>query len=111
VAFAEATEDIDDAYTSSPKLGAQNLSAAGNSGNNGGGSKASKWQPLSPVEPNPIADNDPFSLGDSEDEKDVKDKVSKDGKGDDDAERLRKAAAEAMNDSLVESKPKDGPTS
>jgi len=70
--------------------------------------KASKWQPLSTMEPSPIGDNDPFSLGDSEDEKDTKDKlektISKDsatGK-EDDNERLKKAAAEAMADSLVE---------
>lgn len=36
--------------------------------------KQSKWQPLSAVDPNPVGegDNDPFSLGDSEDEKEVK---------------------------------------
>jgi hypothetical protein len=73
--------------------------------------KASKWQPLSTVEPSPIGDNDPFSLGDSEDEKDNKDtkeskdstdKSSKDKPSDEDSERLKKAAAEAMEDSLVE---------
>lgn len=37
-----------------------------------GGSKSSKWQPLSTVEPSPVAENDPFSLGDSDDEKDIK---------------------------------------
>lgn len=68
--------------------------------------KASKWQPLSTVEPSPIGDNDPFSLGDSEDEKDNKD--SKDTKDKpkeetlDENERLKKAAAEAMADNLVE---------
>ncbi|KAJ5549803.1 hypothetical protein N7535_002256 [Penicillium sp. DV-2018c] len=36
------------------------------------GSKSSKWQPLATVEPSPVAENDPFSLGDSDDEKDVK---------------------------------------
>ncbi|THC89770.1 hypothetical protein EYZ11_010764 [Aspergillus tanneri] len=36
------------------------------------GGKTSKWQPLSTVEPSPVADNDPFSLGDSEDERDTK---------------------------------------
>lgn len=34
--------------------------------------KPSKWQPLSTVEPSPVAENDPFSLGDSDDEKDIK---------------------------------------
>lgn len=68
------------------------------------GTKASKWQPLSSVDPNPIGDNDPFSLGDSEDEKDAKEKP-KEPPADpplDDNERLKKAAAEAMADSLVE---------
>lgn len=76
--------------------------------------KASKWQPLSTVEPRPIGDNDPFSLGDSEDEKDTKDNAKDSTKDstkdepkpeDDESERLRKATAEAMADSL------DGPTS
>lgn len=106
VAFKEATEDID-AYGSSPKLGAQRSATPP-------GNKQSKWQPLSSVDPNPIADNDPFSLGDSEDEREVKDKAAGQGKGEEgkegqgeggeDAERLRKAAAEAMSESLVEGK-------
>lgn len=108
MAFKETTEDID-TYGSSPKLGAQRSATPP-------GNKQSKWQPLSSVDPNPIADNDPFSLGDSEDERDVKDKVSgpgagqgkgdegKEGEGGEDAERMRKAAAEAMSDSLVEGK-------
>lgn len=62
--------------------------------------KASKWQPLSSVDPSPITDNDPFSLGDSEDEREAKDKP-KETKDTDDAERLKQAAAEAMADSLV----------
>ncbi|RDW76250.1 uncharacterized protein DSM5745_06242 [Aspergillus mulundensis] len=40
------------------------------------GGKSSKWQPLSTVEPSPIGENDPFSLGDSDDEKDTKAKDS-----------------------------------
>lgn len=99
VAFKESTEDID-AYNSSPKTGAQRSATPP-------GNKQSKWQPLSSVDPNPIADNDPFSLGDSEDERDVKDKTAGQGKGEEggeDAERMRKAAAEAMSDSLVEGK-------
>ncbi|KAL5043683.1 hypothetical protein BDW71DRAFT_116592 [Aspergillus fruticulosus] len=40
------------------------------------GGKLSKWQPLSTVEPTPIGENDPFSLGDSDDEKDTKAKDS-----------------------------------
>lgn len=55
------------------------------------------------MDPNPIADNDPFTLGDSEDESYAKDKsgAGAQDKGED-AERLRKAAAEAMADSLVD---------
>ncbi|CAI4218196.1 unnamed protein product [Parascedosporium putredinis] len=109
VAFREETEEID-AYNSSPKLGARDTATPP-------GNKQSKWQPLSAVEPSPITDNDPFSLGDSEDEKDLKDKAAtttagagagngsgSKGAGADDAERLRKAAAEAMADSLVDDK-------
>jgi hypothetical protein len=99
VAFVETVDDID-AYNASPKLPPKDLSGPGSA------SKASKWQPLSTVEPSPIAENDPFSLGDSEDEKDVKDKVgSKEVKADD-TERLKKATADAMADSLVDDKPK-----
>lgn len=32
------------------------------------GNKSSKWQPLSAMDPSPVADHDPFSLGDSDDE-------------------------------------------
>ncbi|OAX84924.1 hypothetical protein ACJ72_00710 [Emergomyces africanus] len=59
----------------------------------GGSNKSSKWQPLSAVEPSPVGDNDPFSLGDSDDEREVKN--NKDLKPDE-AERVRKATAEAM---------------
>ncbi|KAK1506243.1 CUE domain-containing protein [Colletotrichum tamarilloi] len=104
VAFREGAEEID-VYGSSPRRSAEDLS--------GSKAKASKWQPLSTVDPNPISDNDPFSLGDSEDEREAKEKVastSKDtttkdaGASSEDSERLKKAAAEAMADSLVESK-------
>lgn len=88
-------EDID-AYNASPKLPPKD--APPSSG------KASKWQPLSTVEPSPIAENDPFSLGDSDDERDVKDK--KEIKLEDKDEVLRKATADAMADSLVDNKPK-----
>lgn len=68
------------------------------------------------MEPSPIAENDPFSLGDSEDERDAasgaKDKRSgSTGGGEikmEDSERLRQAAAEAMADSLVDDKPAKG---
>lgn len=86
-----------DVYGVSPKLSAEDSNKP----------KASKWQPLSTVDPSPITDNDPFSLGDSEDERDAKDKSgSKDIKLDDN-ERLKLAAAEAMSDSLVDSNKKD----
>ena len=58
---------------------------------------AGKWQPLSAVDPSPIAEHDPFSLGDSDDDKDAR---LKDMKPDDvvpntiDAERSQKATAE-----------------
>lgn len=100
MAFSETVEDID-AYNASPKLPPKDTPASG------GGGKASKWQPLSAVEPSPIAENDPFSLGDSEDERDVKDH-KKDTTTSDDADRLRKATADAMADSLVDDKPKAG---
>jgi hypothetical protein len=45
-------------------------------------------------------DNDPFSLGDSEDEKDAKDRVGAKEVKTDEAERLKKAAAEAMADTI-----------
>ena len=59
------------------------------------GGKASKWQPLAAVEPSPVADHDPFSLGDSDDE----DAKKKDFRADD-SERLKQAAAKAMSDDI-----------
>lgn len=38
------------------------------SNNQSSGTRPSKWQPLTPVEPSPVTDHDPFSLGDSDDE-------------------------------------------
>ncbi|KAI9889878.1 MAG: ubiquitin-binding protein cue5 [Vezdaea aestivalis] len=64
-----------------------------------GGAK-SKWQPLNVAEPSPVTNHDPFSLGDSDDERDK----TKDIK-DEERERLQKAAAEAMGDDIGE-KPK-----
>ncbi|KAI2670071.1 hypothetical protein DTO006G1_6293 [Penicillium roqueforti] len=54
--------EIDNLYDASTP--SKRLSSTGN--------KASKWQPLSTVEPSPVAENDPFSLGDSDDEKETK---------------------------------------
>ena len=93
VAFRETVEDID-AYDASPRVPPKDSRSTPPPG------KQSKWQPLSSVEPSPIADNDPFSLGDSEDEKDAKggDKAIKM----EDSERLKQATADAMADSLVD---------
>jgi hypothetical protein len=93
VSFKESVEDIDP-YNASPRIPAKDTPPTS-------ASKASKWQPLSTVEPSPITENDPFSLGDSDDERETKDKKP------DDQERLRKAAAEAMADSLVDDEDKD----
>ncbi|KAM3506828.1 hypothetical protein MY10362_002156 [Beauveria mimosiformis] len=102
VGFKEGHEEIN-MYDSSPKVPPKDNTAAA--------SKASKWQPLSSVGPEPITDNDPFSLGDSEDEKETKESKPKDAKedkdnsavkADDSAQRLKKATAEAMADSLGE---------
>lgn len=49
--------------------------------------KNKKWQPLTSVAPNPEDDNDPFSLGDDDDDKDKTDDVRKE-----DTERLKQAA-------------------
>lgn len=100
MAFKDGADEIDNIYNASPKNGPKDAAASGG--------KTSKWQPLSTVEPSPIAENDPFSLGDSDDDKDAKDKPDKGGsKVDGDEERLRKAAAEAMSDSLVDAQEAD----
>lgn len=82
VAFNE-NEDI---YRSSPKMKPAQAPA-----------KASKWQPLSNVAPSPLneGENDPFSLGDSEDEKETKDRVGGKETKVEDTERSKEAAAEA----------------
>jgi hypothetical protein len=51
---------------------------------------------LASVDPDPVAEHDPFSLGDSDDEEAKK----KDPKPED-AERLKQATAEAMSDELA----------
>lgn len=86
VSFQEGPpEEIGDPYSS--RGSSKNRAASG-------AGKQSKWQPLTSVEPSPVTDNDPFSLGDSDDEKEAKTK-DKDMKADE-AERLKKATAEAM---------------
>lgn len=102
VAFSEKVDNID-AYDASPRIPPKDSAA--------GAAKTSKWQPLSTVEPSPVAENDPFSLGDSEDEKDAKDKTASKEIKMEDSERLKRAAAEAMSDSLVDEKPKAGAAS
>ncbi|KAI9819406.1 MAG: ubiquitin-binding protein cue5 [Thelocarpon impressellum] len=89
-------EDIDAlSKSSSPKPAIRQASPAG---------KASKWEPLSTVEPNPVADNDPFSLGDSDEEREAK---AKDLKSED-SERLKRAAAEAMAEDIGGGGKKEG---
>ncbi|RMZ86153.1 hypothetical protein DV737_g200, partial [Chaetothyriales sp. CBS 132003] len=56
--------------------------------------KSSKWQPLSQTDPSPV-DNDPFSLGDSDDDKDAKPISLKDN--DDEPEHDKKASSEATS--------------
>ncbi|KAK4130858.1 hypothetical protein BT67DRAFT_464678 [Trichocladium antarcticum] len=96
VSFRDTVEDIDDPYSASPKLPAKDGPAS-----TGSITTSHKWQPLSAVEPSPIADNDPFSLGDSDDEREVhhRDKGSREIRVED-VDRLRAATEEAMADSL-----------
>lgn len=61
----------------------------------GGSAKSSKWQPLAAVDPSPVTDHDPFSLGDS-DEEEGKKKHAKPN----DTETLHKAAAEAISEHI-----------
>jgi hypothetical protein len=72
--------------------------------NSSTGNKPSKWQPLSTVEPSPVAENDPFSLGDSDDEKDIK---TKEQPTLSESDQIKKATAEAMSDEVGSSKDKD----
>jgi hypothetical protein len=99
VSFQGGPPDEIDIYGNSPKVtpAKENAPPSG---------KQSKWQPLSTVDPSPIGDtdNDPFSLGDSEDEKESKDRVGGKEIKMDDAERLKRAAAEAMADNIGEPK-------
>ncbi|ODA82543.1 hypothetical protein RJ55_01050 [Drechmeria coniospora] len=99
VGFKEETEEIN-MYETSPKMAPKSPPPS---------VKPSKWQPLSAVPPTPIIDHDPFSLGDSDDEKETKDskekeketEKAKDSKPDVDEDKLKKAAAEAMSDTIV----------
>lgn len=80
-------EEIRNTYSPSPKPAAVQPSTT---------NKSSKWQPLASVEPSPVGENDPFSLGDSDDERDAKPITMKD----DEDERVQKATSEAMSDSI-----------
>lgn len=103
VAFQSGPPEEIDIYRASPQVGAKENAPPA--------SKQSKWQPLSTVDPSPIgeAENDPFSLGDSEDEKESKDRVGGKEIKMEDAERLKKAAAEAMADNIAEPTQKPEP--
>lgn len=57
---------------------------------------------MTAVDPSPMADHDPFSLGDSDDEESKR----KDPRSDD-SERVKQAAAEAMAESITSSDKKD----
>lgn len=60
----------------------------------GSASKSAKWQPLTSVAPHPEADeNDPFSLGDSDDEKEFKSKDIREA----DSARLKEAARNSIS--------------
>lgn len=61
----------------------------------GASGKSNKWQPLASIDPSPVVDHDPFSLGDSDDE-DIKKKDIRS----DDADGLKQAAADAMTDDI-----------
>lgn len=84
-------EEIQDMYSASsqpkPNTGVQTAAST----------KSSKWQPLSAVDPSPVTDHDPFSLGDSDDDKDAKPITLKD---DEEDQQLKKATGEAMGDSI-----------
>lgn len=80
-------EEIDIHYPKSPDPKNRPLSGAG--------AKSNKWQPLAAVDPTPVEDHDPFSLGDSDDEEPKK--------NDDKAghnERLQHVVAEATSDKI-----------
>ena len=85
VSFQESRQDTNDLYDASPDPTKRPAST---------GSR-SKWQPLAAVDPDPVQEHDPFSLGDSDEEESKK----KDLKPED-SERLKQATAEAMADTI-----------
>lgn len=54
--------------------------------------KSKKWQPLTSVAPAPEDDNDPFSLGDDDEDKDKTEDLRKE-----DTERLKNAARNSVS--------------
>ncbi|KFY21877.1 hypothetical protein V493_07034 [Pseudogymnoascus sp. VKM F-4281 (FW-2241)] len=101
VSFQDGPPEEIDVYGGPPPRAAKDTTPASG--------KQSKWQPLSSVDPNPVGegDNDPFSLGDSEDEKEVKaggkegkDEVKKAGGGAEGSEAAIKSetTAEVVKD-------------
>ena len=98
-AFREALSD--DIYSTSPRPPPKDGSSAASKP----AVKQSKWQPLSTVDPHPVAENDPFSLGDSDDEGEPKKPANTASDATtSDSERVKAAAAEAMAESLVADK-------
>ncbi|OAL71600.1 hypothetical protein A7D00_4505 [Trichophyton violaceum] len=96
VSFQEGPpEEIQDSFSANTSSNANNASgtASSNANTSAGArstaNKSSKWQPLSTVEPSPVADNDPFSLGDSDDERESK---AKEVKGEDAAKKAEKTS-------------------
>lgn len=62
-------------------------------------SKSAKWQPLTSVAPQPESDdNDPFSLGDSDEEKESKTKDTREA----DSARLKEAARNSVSTESAE---------
>jgi hypothetical protein len=86
-------EEIEVGYRASPDSTKRVASSGG---------KASKWQPLSTANPDPVTDHDPFSLGDSDDEESKK----KDTRADD-SNRVKQAAAESVEIDISSSGQKD----
>jgi hypothetical protein len=94
VSFQNGPPSDIDIYQSSPKASVRDPIQT---------AKPSKWQPLAAVDPNPVSDteNDPFSLADSEDEKESKGRVGGRESRVDDTERLKPAAASVTPPSPV----------
>ncbi|EGE06771.1 CUE domain-containing protein [Trichophyton equinum CBS 127.97] len=91
VSFQEGPpEEIQDSLSANTSSNINNSNSNNNNNTSGTANKSSKWQPLSTVEPSPVADNDPFSLGDSDDERESK---AKDVRGEDAAKKAEKTSA------------------